>query len=262
MTTTKKADAIILADVVDLMLWTGQLLMRFGADSQRIERTNTRMGNGLGCEAIDIFISHNSIMITTTSEEGFRTKIRSVRRHAVNMTIISAISKLSWRVLREGLDRKYVREELNRISSIHSHYSRWIVVIMVGLACAAFSRLFQGDWMVFIITFFSASFGMFIRQELVKREYNLFLIITIVSFCASILAGTAAYFNLSPEPNVALAASVLLLVPGVPMINAIKDVVDNYTMVGLTRALIGAIISLNIALGLIVAMKLLGIDHL
>jgi uncharacterized membrane protein YjjP (DUF1212 family) len=258
----KKFDAAVLADIVDLMLWTGQLLMRFGADSQRIERTVVRMGNGMGCGAIDIFISHNSLMITTTSEEGFRTKIRSVKKHAVNMTIISAISKLSWRVLREKLDRKTVREELERINSIHSHYPRWVVVGMVGLACAAFSRLFHGDWVVFIITFFAASLGMFVRQELVKREYNMFLIVAIVSFSASIVAGMATYFNLSPEPTIALAASVLLLVPGVPMINSIKDMVDNFTMVGLTRAIIGALISLNIAVGLILAMKLLGIHNL
>jgi uncharacterized membrane protein YjjP (DUF1212 family) len=257
-----KFDALVLADIVDLMLWTGQLLMRFGADSQRIERTVVRMGNGMGVDAIDIFISHNSLMITTTSEEGFRTKIRSVKKHAVNMTIISAISRLSWRVLNEHLDRKKVRTELERINSIHSHYPRWVVVGMVGLACAAFSKLFHGDWVVFGITFLAASFGMFVRQELAKRDYNMFLIVAIVSFCASLIAGTAAYFNLSPDPTIALAASVLLLVPGVPMINSIKDMVDNYTMVGLTRAIIGALISLNIAVGLILAMSLLGIHGL
>lgn len=258
----KKFDAVVLADIVDLMLWAGQLLMRFGADSQRIERTVTRMGAGMGTEAIDIFISHNSLMITTTSEEGFRTKIRNVKKHGVNMTIISAISRLSWRVVRENLDRKIVRAELERITSIHSHYPRWVVVAMVGLACASFSRLFQGDWAVFGITFVASSFGMFVRQELTRRDYNMFLITAIVSFSASLIAGTAVFFNLSPEPTIALAASVLLLVPGVPMINSVKDVVDNFTMVGLTRALIGALITLNIALGLIVAMKLLGITNL
>lgn len=255
-------DTAELADIVDLMLWSGQLLMRYGADSQRIERNVSRFAAGLGAQSIDIFVSHSAIMITTSTEEGFRTRIRSVKKHGVNMTIISAISKLSWRVLREGLDRSEVRKELERISGIRSHYPRWLVVATVGLACASFSRLFYGDWQVFGVTFIAASIGMFIRQELTKREYNLYLVIATVSFSASLIAGLAAVFNLSPEPTIALAASVLLLVPGVPMINSVKDLVDNFTMVGLTRAIIAAFSTLSIALGLIVAMKFLGISNL
>lgn len=257
-----KMDAAVLADIVDLMLWSGQLLMRFGADSQRIERNVSRFGAGLGADAIDIFLSHNSIMITTASEEGFRTRIRTVKKHAVNMTIISAISKLSWRVLREKMDRQEVRKELERISAIHSHYPRWLIVVMVGLACASFSRLFEGDWYVFGVTFAASAVAMFVRQELMKREYNMYLVVATVSFTASLIAGLATIFDLSPEPTIALAASVLLLVPGVPMINSVKDLVDNYTMVGLTRAIIAAFVTLSIALGLIVAMNLVGISNL
>lgn len=85
---------------------------------------------------------------------------------------------------------------------------------------------------------------------------------TASSFTAAIVAGISSLLDLSPEPTIALVASVLLFVPGVPMINSVKDMVDNYTMVGLTRAIIGVLISLCIALGLIIAMSLLGIQNL
>lgn len=162
-----KHDAHTLAEVVDLMLWTGQLLMQFGADSLRIERNINRMAAGLGCTDLDIFISHHTIMITTIGENGFRTKIRNVKKHGVNMTIISAISKLSWRVMHQKPERSIVRQELQRISHISSHYPRWLVIVMVGLACASFSRLFGGDWIVFLNTLAASSLAMFVRQELV-----------------------------------------------------------------------------------------------
>lgn len=35
---------------------------------------------------------------------------------------------------------------LARIATVPHHYSRGTVVVAVGLACAAFCRLFGGDW--------------------------------------------------------------------------------------------------------------------
>jgi len=251
-----------LAEIVELMLWTGQLLLEYGADSNRIERNVTRIGKALGCEDIHIFISHNSIMITTAVENGFRTKIRRVKKHAINMTIISGISRMSWKVLNKELDREAVRSELHRIANIPSHYPRWLVIVMVGAACASFSQLFGGTWLIAGITFISASVAMFVRQELNLRHYNVFLIILASASTASILAGGLSLLTNAADPSIALASSVLLLVPGVPMINSIKDMVDGYTMVGLTRAINGVIISLCIALGLLLAMAALGIQNL
>jgi uncharacterized membrane protein YjjP (DUF1212 family) len=254
-----KPNSEALAEIVDLMLWTGQLLIEYGADSQRVERNVTRLGIALGCENIDMFISHGSLMITTSYEGGFRTKIRRVKRHGVNFTIISAISKMSWRVLRQNLDKEVVKEELHRISKIGSHYPRWLVILMVGLACGAFSRLFGGDWITFAFTTMAAAVGVTVRQELTKKAYNLFLIILASASSASLVAGTAYALNWADNPSTILAASVLFLVPGVPMINSVKDMMDGFTMVGLTRAIIGALISLCIAVGLIAGMTILNI---
>lgn len=262
MENLKKHDAESLADSVDLMLWTGQLLMKFGADSLRVERNVLRLSRALNIETTDIFISHNSIMITTSWKNGFRTRIRNVQKHGVNFTIISAISKLSWKAKEGTLNSQEIRTELQRIENIKSHYPRWMVILMVGLACAAFSKLFGGDWPIFAITLVAASTGMWLRQELVHREYNLYLVVIAVAFTASVIAGLANYFNWSAEPAIGLTASVLLLVPGVPMINSVKDIVYNYTMVGLTRAIIGIIISLSIAIGLILSMTIVGLKSL
>ncbi|MFW5760152.1 MAG: threonine/serine ThrE exporter family protein [Cyclobacteriaceae bacterium] len=257
-----KHDTETLADSVDLMLWAGQLLLKYGADSLRVERSVLQLGRGLNVEATDIFISHNSIMITTSWKKGFRTRIRNVKKHGINFTIISALSKLSFKAKDGNLTSEEVRNELQRIENIKSHYPRWMVIMMVGLACASFSQLFGGDWPIFAITFAAASVGMWLRQELVHREYNLYIVVIAVAFSASIIAGLASYFNWSADPALGLAASVLLLVPGVPMINSVKDIMYNYTMVGLTRAIIGIIVSFCIAIGLILSMTLIGLKSL
>jgi uncharacterized membrane protein YjjP (DUF1212 family) len=255
-------DREALRDVIDLALWAGQLLLQYGAESERIEQTIHRLGTGLGCDWMDILVSPNVIAVTTISGEEFRTKIRRVIGLNVNLTIISAINRLSRRVEEGELDRFGVRKELDRISNIKSHYNRWLVVTMVGLACASFSRLFGGDAAVFVVTFIASAVAMVVRQELSRRYFNQFLVVIVTAFVAGVLASAADLLNLSSQPETALAASVLLLVPGVPLINAAEDLITGHMVTAVVRGIVGGIISLSIALGLLLAISLMGVRGL
>lgn len=247
-----------LRDVINLSLWAGQLLLQHGAETQRIEETVHRMGTGLGCDWMDILISPNALLITASSGEEFRTKTRRVVNIGVNMDIITQINILSRRVTNGQLTTDELHKELRRISDMSRLYSRWIIVAMVGLACAAFSRLFNGDMAAFFITLIAASTAMFVRQELTHQYFNPFMTTIVTAFVAGLVASTAAIFQLSEQPQVALATAVLLLVPGVPLINCAEDLMKGHMVIGVIRGLNGALISVCIAIGLLLAMTLTG----
>lgn len=251
-----------LRDVIDVSLWAGQLLLQHGADSQRVEETVHRIGTGLGCNWMDILVSPNAIVVTTISGQDFRTKIRRVVRIGVNMQQIDAINEISRRVWEGQLDRFHLRQELEALDKLPHNYNRWLVVGMVGMACASFARLFGGDLPVMLVTLFAASSAMFVRQELNKRYLNSFLVTVITAFVAGVVASFATRYEIGQEPQIAMAASVLLLVPGVPLINAAEDVINGYVVIGLVRGVTGGIISLCIALGLLLAMRLMGVNGL
>jgi uncharacterized membrane protein YjjP (DUF1212 family) len=251
-----------LRDVIDLSLWAGQLLLQNGADTARIEETVHRLGTGLGCDWMDILVSPNGLIITTVSGREFRTRVRRVIGFQVDMTVVAAVNRLSRRVTIGELDRFAVRVELERIADLTPHYNRWLVIAASGLACAAFSRLFGGDWPTFVVTWLAASSAALVRRQLNSHHVNPLLVITMTAFVAGLIAGSTAVFGWGNTPQHALAASVLLLVPGVPLINAAEDLFTGHLVIGLTRGVNGGLISLAIALGLLLAMALLGIQGL
>ena len=251
-----------LRDVIDLSLWAGQMLLQHGAESQRVEETVHHLGTGLGCDWMDILVSPNAIIVTTTSGHEFRTKTRRVVRLGADLWRITAVNDLSRRVSQGELDRSQVRHELERIDATPPRYHRWLVVFMVGLACAAFSRLFGGNWPVFVVTFVAATVAMLVRQELTRRYFNQFLVTVASAFVAGVLAASATRLNLSPQPEVALISAVLLLVPGVHLINSAEDLIKGHLVTGITRGAMGFLITLAIALGLLLALRLMGVDGL
>jgi uncharacterized membrane protein YjjP (DUF1212 family) len=252
-------DRETLRDVIDLALWAGQLLLQHGAETERVEETVHILGTSLGCNWMDILVSPNAVIVTTISGDEFRTKVRRVVSIGVNMCIVSEVNDLSRRVAAGELDRLAVREELTRISHLKPVYNRWLVVVMVGLSCAAFSRLFGGDAPVFLVTFVASSTAMFVRQEFNRRHFNPLLTTAITAFTAGLLASAAPRLGLGAQPQLALAAAVLLLVPGVPLINSAEDMLKGHLVTGMARGVFGGLISLAIALGLLLAMQLMGV---
>lgn len=255
-------DTETLRDVISLSLWAGQMLLQHGADSKRVEETVHRLGTGLGCDWMDILVSPNAIVASTINNHQFRTKVRRVPSLGVNMHIIAAVSNLSYRVTRGELDRFGLRRELMYIDKLAPNYDRRTIIVAVGLACAAFSRLFGGDWIAFIITFVASALAMFVRQELTRYYFNPLLVTTITAFIASFIASVASLLQLTTTAHTALAASVLLLVPGVPLINSAKDLIQGHLVTGITRGVAGLLISLSIAIGLSLAIWVTGISGL
>jgi uncharacterized membrane protein YjjP (DUF1212 family) len=103
---------------------------------------------------------------------------------------------------------------------------------------------------------------MFLRQELQKLRLNAFLTVIITAFVASSMASVASLFHLSGQPQLAFVSTALLLIPGVPLINSVQDLLKGYMITGIARGVTGAVIAACIALGLLLAMSLLRISGL
>jgi len=246
-------------DVEEMLLDIGTLLMSNGASTGRVRTTVNRIAEALGYE-VELLITSRSLMLTVTEENGsdYTSSVRRTPPHGVNFKLVSGISRLSWRVIEENLTVEQINEDIIRLTSL-PHYPRLVVLLLVALAGASFCRLFGGDAIEMIIAFIATFSGLFIRQEAIKMRFNPYLAIVFASFTATLLSGLPFKLGLSGTSEHALATSVLFLIPGVPLINALTDLIDGNTLNGIVRGVNGLIISFAIALGLMVAMKICGI---
>lgn len=251
-----------LRDVIDIALWAGQLLLQHGAETARVEETVHRIGTGLGANWLDILVSPNAIVATTISGHEFRTKIRRVVNIGINMEIIVQISELSRRVSAGEADRFATRAALERIDAIQRNYNRPLTVLMVGLACGAFSQMFGGGLIELLITTLAAALAMLLRQELNMRHFNPLLVTMAVAFAAGVAGSFPAWLGLVYQRETVIASAVLLLVPGVHLINAAEDLIQGHLITGLARGVTGLLISFGIAVGVLLAMTLMGIPAL
>jgi uncharacterized membrane protein YjjP (DUF1212 family) len=241
-------------EVEEMLLDVGTLLMSNGASTGRVRITVNRIAEVLGYE-VELMITSRSLMLTVTEENGtdYTSSVRRTPPHGVNFKLVSGISRMSWRVIEDKLTVNQINEDIKRLTAL-PHYPRLVVLSLVSLAGASFCRLFGGEGPEMIVAFAATFFGLFIRQEAIKMRFNPYLAIVFASFAASMISGLSVKLGIGQTPELALATSVLFLIPGVPFINSLTDLMDGNTLNGIVRGVNGFIIAFAIALGLMFAM--------
>ena len=233
------------------------IMSEYGAESILIEQTAQRLGKALGANSVELSLIPSAIVLTTLYNEQSVTTTRRVHHKPINMSIVCEIQKIVLKMEKNDYDINYLYTILKNIEP--NYYNRWLVVFMVGLACGSFAYLQGGDLFSLGITFVASSIAMITRQELSKRRFVMIITFGITAFVATLIAGASKLYGFSSTPNIALAASVLLLAPGFAFVNSFLDSFKGYMMMGWGRWMEGTILTLATSVGIIFAISLLRI---
>lgn len=249
---------------LDLLLRTGQLLVESAADTNRIMRNMKRTAAFLGLpeEHLHIYVQFNMLMVNLSDNEHSFTKFQRCDKHGINMTTISLISKLSWKAIREDYSIERYAEELEAIASRPRNYTPVQVAIGTGFACGGFCIQFGCDWTAFFYASFAAAIGMYLRGLMLRKGLNNYMGIAVAAFISTVIAWATTYLpsSWSDTPLHPLLACALFIVPGVPLINFVDDMLDNYIQVGLTRAINTFLMIVAMSFGIAFFLKLSNFD--
>ena len=271
-----KVAAAELQHKLDLLLRTGSILMESAADTSRIRRTMKRAAAFLSLDEryLHFYINWNVLMVNYSDTEHSFTKFQRCEKHGINMTSITKISKLTWSAIRNDYSLEQYESALEEIRSTPRSFTPWQVAVGGGFACGGFCIQFGCDWPAFFYCSLAAILGFRLRMFLPTRGCNNYIAIGIAAFVATLIAWATTFLSLSPAladflpaimhsdtPWHPLMACALFIVPGVPLINFVNDMLDGYIEVGMVRALNTLLMVLAMAFGIAFAIKVCGIDN-
>jgi len=217
-----------------------------------------RFAAAFGCET-HLVVTYEALLLTIVSGEQFRTKISyRVPAMNVNMAAVAAVSNVLGEVEAGHWRLSEAQKELDDVEDRSPVYGRWLIVFALGLTAASLARLFGGDWPTFWVTWLTGSLGMWLRQVLGRRGFNPFFIPFAAAFLSGVIGGAAVLLGVSATPALCLVAPGMIIVPGVPLVNALQDMIKNHMTVGVARLGLGSLITLAITFGLFAAMSLTG----
>ena len=244
-------------EITRLCIQTALLLLQHGVESTVVVQMASRLGVALGVDSVECALTPNAVILSTLYNNHCITTTRKNTDKGINMQVVTEVQRIVIAAEHHIYDLRHVREKLDRIKPLK--YNRYLVVVMVGLSCACFSHLAGGGWTIFGITFIASALAMYIRQIISARHFNPLIVFAVTAFVASLVAGSALKYELGNDPQIALASSVLLLVPGFPLVNSLADILKGHINMGIARWVIATVLTFGSCIGIVFALSLLNI---
>ena len=262
------ADGAVLTakELIEFIQVFSSTLLGAGGQTTRVDRTACRIARAYGFEVeLAIFPKHLMLSVIKPAEGGIpaerRTAVSSIVSGAPNFQRVAALNALSWSIADEGLSLSEARQRFSVICAVPT-LNPVLLRFLVACANAAFCGLFNGDLPAMGLVFAATLLGFYLRQKLLHWGLDLKVTFFLCSFAASLLASLGVVLQLGSTPQTGMAASVLFLIPGIPLINAMLDILDGHVLMGVSRLIQASTLIICIALGLATTMLLMGVDSL
>lgn len=247
---------------VHLILRVGQILMENSADTSRIVRTMKRVGAFCGVfgDQLTIHVTYTTIMVSVGTDNYYITKLQKCIQHNVDMNIITEVTKLIWTAIEKDYSLEEFETQLENIANKKNKYTKIIINLGAALACGGVGKMFGCDMLATIYTAIAAFIGFFVRRKCLEMGINPYMSIAISAFVATVIAYFTHFIPGSVTPWYPMLACTIFIVPGIPLINAVEDMLESYITAGMTRAINTLLMVGAMTFGIVFAIKIFNVE--
>ena len=245
------------SDVAHVTLRLGRLLLANGADTGLVQASVSTLARRLGYEA-QLLVHPEALLLTLEDEHSFRTKLgHAISGMTVNMGALAALDDIVGKTA-TAPDIATVDRQLDAVERAGNRYPHWLVAIGMGLTAASLARLFAGAWPVVGVSVLVGIVSFLLRQRFGAWSMNQVASAALVALASGLVGALAMKAFPDASPTLCLVAAGMILVPGVPLINGVRETLGSHVGTGIARLMLGAITVMAIAFGLFLAAGLAG----
>lgn len=255
----KSNDSNVMRGIASFLAEYAALLLGCGSTCIRIEKNTKRIAEAFEVN-LDIFImpAHVSVSVWSSDRKGAVMAQRKTASCGISFDLNTRLSQLSWEIADYNLDLPTAVAHFESIKATKST-GKWEVLILTSLANSAFCRLFGGDWFAMLIVLVSTLAGYRLKQIMLEDGCDIRLTFLCASFFSASISAGGHIFNIGTTPELAIGTSVLYLIPGVPYINSVSDMIYRHYLCAFSRFLDAAVLTACLSAGLCVGMLILGL---
>ncbi len=227
----------------------GQRMLQYGAEISRVEDSISRICRAYGAVRVDVFTITSSIVVTAFDAKGQPfTQTRRVGALVYDLSKLCELNALSRHICLTRPQDAQVRRALVRIDAL-PRYSFWQNVSLYIIISAAFSIFFGGSIADALGSALIGAVLCFLQAGLKKLNVNSLLSILTCSMIGGFGAHLLVTLSLADSAANVSIGNVMLLIPGIALTNAIRDLFSGDTISALLRFAEAFVSSIAIAWG-------------
>ncbi|MCM3598337.1 threonine/serine exporter family protein [Metabacillus idriensis] len=222
-------------EIMEVCLLAGKIMLISGAETYRVEDTMMRIAASYGVKSSHSYVTPTGIIFSIESDQPTKTKLIRIMERTTDLDKVTNVNAISRKISNGELNVDEAYDLLKEIEDAKSTYSLALQVIAAAIASGCFLIMFQGQWSDFFPAVFAGGLGFMA----VIYFHRLVPIKFFSEFLASFVIGLLAYLfvrtGLGTEMDKVIIGSVMPLVPGLLLTNAVRDLMAGHLISGLSK---------------------------
>lgn len=241
--------------ITRVCLLAGKIMLKSGAETYRVEDTMIRIAQAYGVENAQTHATPTAIMFA--EDMASPTNFVRIDARATDLDKVAKVNSISRHISAGNLTVKEAWEKLLEVEENNERFPKWLQILAAGFASGCFTIMFQGSWYEFlpaIIVGIIGYYSMLSFHEILKIRF-------FAEFLASVFLALAAFLMVSINSGLDLdkiiIGSVMPLVPGLLITNAVRDLMAGHLVSGMTKATEAILTAMAIGAGVVVVLLVL-----
>lgn len=219
--------------VSDLCLLAGKIMLQSGAETYRVEDTMARIARSLGKPRSHSYVTPTGILFQSDSEAS--SKLIGIAERTTDLQKVTAVNGISRKLSSGEITAAEAKRELLTIEGAAHAFPIWVLIAAASIASACFMIMFQGGWSDFLPSLVSGGIGYSAVVYFHRLVRVKFFSEVIAAFLVGLVSMLFVKAGIGNSPDKIIIGSVMPLVPGLLITNAVRDLMAGHLVSGLSR---------------------------
>lgn len=246
-------------EIIEVCLLAGRIMLSNGGETYRTEDTMSRIAKAYGMQEAHCYVTPTGIFLTIQSgiKDIGKTKFIRITERSINLNKISSVNDISRKICFNELSIKEAYKSLIEVESAKPLYPIWLQVLAAAVASAFITIMFGGFWVDFLPSVIAGGVGFFIFYIFNRIIKIKFFSEIIASFAIGAIAIVFVNNGIGLNLEKIIIGSIMPLVPGLVITNAVRDLMAGDLVSGLARGSEALITAIALGAGIAGAISLI-----
>jgi uncharacterized membrane protein YjjP (DUF1212 family) len=244
-------------EIMDVCLLAGKIMLQSGGETYRVEDTMMRIAAAFGIENSHSYVTPTGIIFSAEGAEPTKTKLIRISSRSTDLKKVAMVNSISRQITNGEINLEAALTLLKELEELNVTFPFMIQVAAATIASGCFMIMFKGEWIDFIPSMVTGGLGYFgflyFHRYIPIKFFSEFLASFIIGFLALILVK----IGVGSQLDKIIIGSVMTLVPGLLVTNAVRDLMAGHLVSGLSKGAEALLTAFAIGSGVAVVLSFL-----
>ncbi|MDR7002656.1 threonine/serine exporter family protein [Neobacillus niacini] len=244
-------------EIMEVCLLAGKIMLQSGGETYRVEDTMMRIAAAFGIENSHSYVTPTGIIFSAEGSEPTKTKLIRISERSTDLKKVAMVNSISRRISSGEVSPKEALKLLKELDSLTMTFPFMVQVAAASMASGCFMIMFNGGWNDFIPAMITGGLGylsnIYFHRFVPIKFFSEFL----ASFVIGLLSFIFVKLGIGHELDKIIIGSVMPLVPGLLITNAIRDLMVGHLVSGLSKGAEAFLTAFAIGSGIAIVLSFL-----